>query len=303
LTIAPPASRTPPRALLAAMRPRQWVKNGVVLAAPVFALRFDVHTVVFGGLALLAFCAVSSGIYLVNDAIDAPADRLHPTKRRRPIASGELAVPVAIAGAVVLLGGGVAIAFGAGTSLGVAAAVYVALSVAYNAGLKREPIVDIMCIAAGFCVRAIAGAVAVGVPASGWFLLCVGLLAFFLGIEKRKAELRTVERLGSTRAVLKVYSLPLLLRMESVATAGAVMSYALWAIGRNPHSAWMLATLPFVAFCLFRYQLLSEQGEGESPEKALLKSPHIILGVALWVVSCVTILYLDQAGRLPAITG
>jgi 4-hydroxybenzoate polyprenyltransferase len=152
-------------------------------------------------------------------------------------------------------------------------------------------------------VRAIAGAVAVGVPASGWFLLCVGLLAFFLGIEKRKAELRTVERLGSTRAVLKVYSLPLLLRMESVATAGAVMSYALWAIGRNPRSAWMLATLPFVAFCLFRYQLLSEQGEGESPEKALLKSPHILLGVGLWVVSCVTILYLDQAGRLPAITG
>jgi decaprenyl-phosphate phosphoribosyltransferase len=170
------------------------------------------------------------------------------------------------------------------------------VQVGYNLGLKREPIVDVMCIAAGFVIRAIGGAVAVGVPMSSWFLLCVGLLSFYLGIEKRKAELRIVG--DSTRSVLKVYSVPLLLRMESVIAGSILIAYALWAIERG-RSPWMLTTVGFVAFGLFRYQLLTEQGDGEAPEKALIKSPHMVIAVALWVVTCVAILLL-AGGSSPA---
>ena len=272
---SPRAWTTVPRALVVALRPRQWVKNAVVV-----------------------LCAVASAIYLVNDVIDAPADRRHPVKRRRPIAAGLVPVPLALATAGLLLAAGLGAAALLGPLFALAVLAYLAVQVGYNLGLKREPIVDIMCIAAGFVIRAIAGAVAVGVPVSGWFLLCVGLLAFYLGIEKRKAELRTVEEGAATRAVLRAYSLPLLLRMESVATGGALLSYALWAIDRG-RSPWLLATLAFVAFGLFRYQLLTDRGEGEAPERALLRSPHLVIAILLWVVSCVVVLLLTQ-GPAPA---
>ena len=288
-------TRTALGGLVRAMRPRQWIKNGVVLAAPIFALKFDPVSAAHALAAVGVFCAAASAVYLVNDVVDAPADRRHPVKFRRPVAAGTVSVPLALGAAAVLLAASLAGALLVGRLLGVAVVAYLAVQVGYNLGLKRQPIIDVMCIAAGFVIRAIGGAVAVGVPVSGWFLLCVALLAFYLGIEKRKAELRSVETGGATRAVLRVYTLPLLLRMESVATGSAVMSYALWAIERG-RSPWMLATITFVAFALFRYQLISDQGEGEAPERALLGSPHLLVAVALWVVSCVVILLLTQPG-------
>jgi decaprenyl-phosphate phosphoribosyltransferase len=275
--------------LVAAARPGGWIKNAIVPAAAIFALRFDLKTIALSAAAVAVFCAISSATYLINDVIDAPADRRHPVKSNRPIAAGLVSVPAAVGAAVILLMVGIATALAISPLLAAAVVAYLSIQVAYNAGLKREPIVDVMCIASGFVIRAIGGAVAVGVPVSVWFLLCVGLLSFYMGVEKRKAELRGVAE--GTRAVLKAYSLPLLLRMESVATGSVVMAYALWAIERG-RSPWMLATVGFVAFGLFRYQLMTEQGDGEAPEKALLRSPHMVVAVGLWVISCVAILYL-----------
>jgi len=283
----------PATAWFQALRSRQWAKNTVVVAAPIFALRFDERTIVLGVAAFVAFCAASSATYLVNDVRDVEADRLHPVKRSRPVAAGIVPVPLALALAGGLLGAGLLVAWAVGTTFLMAVVAYLAVQAAYNAGLKHEPILDMMCIAAGFVIRAIGGALAVRVAVSGWFLLCLGLLALFFAIEKRRAEMQTVARAGGpqTRAVLQSYSPALLAGMESVATASALVSYALWAIDQV-RSPWMLATLGFVAYALFRYQMLTERGEGESPERELLRSPHIVAAVLLWLGSSVTILFL-----------
>ncbi len=138
-----------------------------------------------------------------------------------------------------------------------------------------------MVIAGGFVLRALGGAAAAGVPASGWFILCIGLLAFFLGVEKRKAELREVGEEEETRSVLQEYSLSWLRRMESVVTASALMAYALWTL-EGADTQWMLLTLPFVAYAIFRYQYLSENGRGESPEKVLVGDLPILASTFLW---------------------
>jgi 4-hydroxybenzoate polyprenyltransferase len=297
LTTAIPGRRFQVIPLLHAMRPQQWVKNFVVVLAPIFGMRFDVHTLALVSAAFVVFCAVASGIYLLNDVIDAPADRQHPVKSLRGVASGAVSIPVAVSTGAVLLLGGLLLAFTVSMLLGIVMVVYVAIQVAYIVGLKNEPIVDILCISSGFVLRALAGAAAAMVAPSGWFLLCVALLALFLAIEKRKAELRFVSDTGATRAVLKAYSVALLLRMESVATGGALVSYGLWAVERSPNH-WMLATLPPVIYGLLRYQLVTERGEGEAPEKALMSSPHIMIAGALWLLTSVAILLVETHRNL-----
>jgi 4-hydroxybenzoate polyprenyltransferase len=285
--------------LLHAMRPRQWAKNFVVVLAPIFGMRFDVHTSVVVGAAFIAFCAAASAIYLLNDVIDAPRDRRHPTKSLRGIAAGAVSIPVALFTAGLLLSLSLSIALVTSRLLAAVVLIYLTIQVAYTVALKNEPIVDILCVSIGFVLRALAGAAAAWVAPSGWFLLCIALLSLFLAIEKRKAELRVVTDSAATRTVLKTYSVALLLRMESVATGGALMSYGLWAVERTS-SHWMLATLPFVIYGLLRYQLLTEHGEGEAPEKALLTSPHIMAAVALWLISSVAILLMEgQRNLLP----
>jgi 4-hydroxybenzoate polyprenyltransferase len=283
--------------LVQAMRPQQWVKNVVVVLAPIFGMRFDVHTLAVVSAAFIAFCAASSAIYLLNDVIDAPADRQHPVKALRGVAAGLVSIPVAIATASLLLTASLLISVAVSNLLAIVIVSYLIIQVAYILGLKNEPIVDIICISSGFVLRALAGAAAAMVAPSGWFLLCIALLALFLAIEKRKAELRFVSETGATRAVLKSYSLPLLLRMESVATGGALLSYGLWAVERTS-GHWMLATLPPVIYGLFRYQLVTERGEGEAPDKALMSSPHIMIAGALWLLICVGILVVESHRNL-----
>jgi 4-hydroxybenzoate polyprenyltransferase len=273
-----------------ALRPAQWIKNVVVFAAPLFALALGAGSLFRTLGALAVFCAASSAFYLVNDVLDREADRAHPVKRHRPVASGALPVPAALAVAGLLLAGGLAGGALLAPWLGAVVAAYALVQVGYNAGLKREPVLDVMCIAGGFVLRALGGAAAARVPASGWFVLCVGLLAFFLGIEKRKAELRAAQGDHSTRAVLDAYSLRWLERMESVVTASALMAYALWTL-EGAGTPWMLATVPFVMYGIFRYQYLTEQGLGEAPERVLLRSPLLLLNVACWATSSGLILY------------
>ncbi len=276
-------------ALVRALRPHHWVKNVVVLAAPLFALTFDVEALLRVGWAFVAFSLTASAFYLINDVRDIEADRQHPVKKHRPIAAGLVPVPVALNTAALLLIGGLVGSYWTDPWLAATIGAYVLIQAAYNLGLKEQPIIDIMVIAGGFVLRALGGAAAAGVSVSGWFVLCIGLLAFFLGIEKRKAELRDLGDEEDTRSVLKAYSLSWLRRMESVVTASALMAYALWTL-EEADTPWMLATLPFVAYAIFRYQHLSENGHGQTPEKTLLQDPRVLTSVVLWGIVSLSLL-------------
>ena len=275
------------------MRPHHWIKNTVVMAAPLFALALTPTTLMSVAMAFAAFSLTSSAFYLINDIRDVEADREHPVKRDRPIAAGLVSTRLAAGVAVGLLVASIGVSFGVAPLLGAALVAYALLQVGYNMGLKHQPILDIMTISGGFVLRALGGAAAADVEVSGWFILCIGLLAFFLGIEKRKAEIRSVGQGGGTRMVLRHYSLPLLLRMESVVTASAMMAYALWTI-EGAETTWMLATLPLVAFAIFKYQYLSEHGEGEAPEKTLTKDPSMVVTIALWGLLVLAILWFAE---------
>jgi decaprenyl-phosphate phosphoribosyltransferase len=273
--------------LIIACRPRQWTKNLLVYASALFSFELDPTIWWVSTQALLAFCLISSAVYLLNDVIDREADRAHPSKCRRPIASGALPVPIAlIAAALITI---LSLAVGASVSPGLAAVItgYALIQIAYCLGLKRQPLLDLFCIASGFLLRALAGLVATGLGASPWFLLTIGLLALFLAVEKRKAELRTsLDRGVVTRQVLLRYSLPLLQRLESLVASSAFMAYALWSAGptlRGASTSWMLLTVPFVIAGIFRYQLLSDPEETERrsvryPERNSEKPEEILLG-------------------------
>ena len=222
---------------LATLRPRQWTKNLIVFAAPLFAFNLSVQALLGSLLAFGLFCCTSSSFYLVNDLADVESDRKHPVKCNRPIAAGLISVPSAMAMSVVLLGGPLSTAWLFNRGLGAAITCYALLQVAYNLKLKRTVILDVLAIATGFVLRAYGRAAATNVVLSSWFLLCTGMLALFLGIEKRKAEIRLAEfKGGPTRAVLSRYSPDLLSRMENTVTTGAVMTYAIWSSGPNVSS-------------------------------------------------------------------
>jgi len=301
---------------LAALRPRQWTKNLIVFAAPLFAFQIDLPTLLGGMLAFALFCCTSSSFYLINDIADVEADRLHPVKCKRPIAAGEVPVSAAIAMAVVLLVSAITIGWLRAPGLGIALISYALLQVAYNLRLKRTVILDVIAIAGGFVLRAYAGAAATNLPMSPWFLLCTAMLALFLGVEKRKAELRLFKiKGGKTRAVLYRYSLPLLSRMESTVTTGALLTYTLWSSGPKVGGAptpWMMLTIPFVIYGIFRYQFLSDPEEversseqedlpvskTERPEEVLLRDLPILGTVVCWVLTSGLILFLDRQGVL-----
>lgn len=299
------AVRTSTFPLLVACRPRQWTKNLLVFAAPLFA--FNIHHQVWESALLsgICFCALSSAIYLGNDLMDREADRQHPRKRYRPIAAGWVSPRQAIATALLLAGSSLSLAALLNPTLLLVLLTYGLIQVAYTLRLKRMPLLDICCISAGFLLRAVAGGVAAGLSLSPWFLLTVGLLALFLAVEKRKAELRLSQANGAvTRAVLERYSLPLLLRLESMVSTSAFMSYALWSAGpslKGAPTSLMLLTLPFVLVGIFRYQLLSDPDEAERrqnwglgtsterPEDILLSDRGIQLAVIGWLITVVAV--------------
>ncbi|MCW5315979.1 decaprenyl-phosphate phosphoribosyltransferase [Nostoc sp. KVJ3] len=301
---------------LAAMRPRQWTKNLVVFAAPLFAFSISLQFLLSSLLAFVLFCCASSSFYLINDIVDVESDRQHPVKCKRPIAAGLVSVRVATVMAFVLLSSALTFGWLRSPQLGAAITGYALLQVAYNLRLKRMVILDVGAIATGFVLRAYAGAAATGIVLSSWFLICTAMLALFLGIEKRKAELRLAQIKGNKpRAVLRYYSLPLLARMENVVTTCTVVTYALWSAGPYLHGAptsWMLLTLPFVLYGIFRYQLLSDPqeianyaddhpeqgGRSERPEEVLLKDLPILATVVGWIITCFLILLLKHHGMI-----
>jgi len=299
------AKRSGLPALVAACRPRQWTKNLLVFAAPLFAFRFEASVWLPAAGALVAFCLISSAIYLLNDCLDVAADRAHPSKRHRPVAAGLVSVTAALTTAAVLAAMSLSLAAWITPVLAGVVLLYGLIQVGYCFQLKRIPLLDLFCIASGFLLRAIAGAVAAMLPPSPWFLLTVGLLALFLAIDKRIAELRVAQDRGViTRKVLERYSLSLLLRLESMVATSAFISYALWAAGpalRGAPTSWMLLTVPFVLMGTFRYQLLSEpeaaerwrsldpECTSEKPEEILLGDRGIQLTLVGWLVTTAVI--------------
>ena len=299
---------------LAALRPRQWTKNLIVFAAPLFAFSLNWRSLSGSLLAFILFCAASSSFYLLNDIADIKSDRQHTVKCQRPIAAGQVSIPIALVMALVLLVSTLIIGWWRSPALGTALLSYSLLQLAYNLKLKRVPILDILAIATGFVLRAYAGAAVTGIVLSVWFIFCTAMLALFLAVEKRKAELRLLQlRRGKTRAVLKRYSLTLLTRMESLVTTGALMGYALWSSGpvvKGASTSWMMLTFPFVLYGIFRYQMLSEsqekmddhnggftqQEQTERPEDILLTDPPILLTVFAWIVTILVILGLKHQG-------
>jgi 4-hydroxybenzoate polyprenyltransferase len=286
--------------MVKALRPKQWTKNGLVFAALIYAYQFDsVEAWVRAAGGFAVFCLVSSMGYLVNDLRDRAADAQHPTKRKRPIASGALPVRWAIAEAI---GAGL---FGLFTAailgwpfLAVTLA-YLVTTMTYSFFFKHVVILDVMMITAGFLWRAAAGAVVIAVHISPWLILCAAFLALFLGFNKRRGEIAMLsadgepntEELAGVRPSLAHYSMPMIQEFQSVTTSGAVISYALYTVLGSP-TPWLLATMPFVLYGIFRYIYLVDRGDGAAPDEILVRDRHILVTVLLFVVVSIAVLAL-----------
>jgi 4-hydroxybenzoate polyprenyltransferase len=291
LRLQPRRSRS--RAVLAALRPRQWSKNLLLFAGLVFAAKLGDGSRWIEAIAVfVAYCAASSAAYVVNDLRDADDDRMHPIKRNRPIARRELSSESAlvVSGVLALVALAIAAVLGYASLLFIVG--FLALQLAYSLGLKRVVLVDVALIAALFVVRAAAGAAAVDVRISGWLLVCTALLALFLGLAKRRGELVLVHADETPgRPVLDGYSVSLVDRLLNAVAAATVIAYAVYAV--TAHSAWMAATVPFVVAGLARYLVLVHRHElGEEPENVLLADKPILVCVALWAATSAAVLAL-----------
>ena len=286
--------------LIISCRPNQWTKNLLVFAAPIFGLNLENEVLVNSFLSLVCFCLISSSVYLLNDSIDIKEDRLHPLKKYRPIASGLITINEALLFSFFLFLISSLIAFVFSKVLFILILLYSIIQFSYCLKLKNIPLLDLFCISSGFLLRAIAGGISSNIILTQWFLLTIVLLAFFLAVEKRKSELIQFQNNKKmTRKVIKKYSLPLLLRMESLSANSAFISYALWATGPLLNGAtnrWMIITVPIVLYGIFRYQLLSDPNQiilkkygkvqlsAQNPEEILLKDKGIQITIILWLI-------------------
>ena len=289
------------KSLVIACRPNQWTKNFLVLAAPLFAFQFTLEVWINSAIAFIAFCLISGAIYLFNDVQDIQNDRAHPTKKLRPIPKGDISTRTAIFFSTILSSLSILIGLAISIKLGIVICLYAFIQIIYCIRLKKEPLLDLLCISSGFLLRAISGVLASDLTFSPWFILTVGLLSLFLAVEKRKAELRYYQKSGIlTRKVLKRYSLALLLRFEGLLSSSAFITYSLWAAGpalNGAISSWMLLSIPFVLFGIFRYQLISDPEEyerrkllgksltSERPEEILLSDQGIKITILGWLIT------------------
>lgn len=284
-------------ALVEALRPKGWTKNVLLYVGLVFALRLSDPTAFLQATwAFVVFCCVSSAGYLFNDLADAEQDRLHPRKRRRPIASGRVSPGQARALGTVLLLLGLGGGFLLNLRFGLVTLAYVLLNVAYNSGLKRVVLVDVFVLATFFVIRAVAGAVAIGVPISPWLYVCTILAALFLGLAKRRHELILLgDDAASHRSILSDYSAALLEQLITIVTASLVMAYSLYAFSAEnlPRDHSMMVTVPIVLFGIFRYLYLVHRRDlGGAPEEVLLGDRWMMATVVALGVISVAVLYL-----------
>jgi 4-hydroxybenzoate polyprenyltransferase len=283
--------------LLAALRPKQWTKNLLVFVGAVFALRLGDPTSVLAATgAFVAFCALSSAGYLVNDLLDLEADRSHPIKRSRPIASGRVGERAALLLAVLLALAALVPAALVDPTFALIAGSYLGLTLLYSARLKHLVLIDLFVIAAGFVLRAVGGAVAVEAPVSPWLYVCTILVALFLGLAKRRQELALLEHQADLhRRNLSEYTIGLLDQLLTIVTAAAIMAYSLYTFSAPnlPTNNAMMLTIPVVLYGLFRYlYLIHVRGLGGSPEDILLSDRPLLGAGVTWVLLSVAALYI-----------
>jgi 4-hydroxybenzoate polyprenyltransferase len=284
-------------AVIRSLRPRQWAKNLFVFAAVVFSQNLFTSLVGLAALAFAIFCGLSGAIYLVNDVVDMEKDRRHPIKRRRPIAAGVLPRRLGVAVAVALLGASLGAAFVLSPGFGLVALAYAVLLVAYSLWLKAVVIVDVLTVATGFVLRAIAGAAAVDVDISGWLVICTILVALFLALGKRRHEYLSLKGAAAAhRPILAEYSEGFLDQMIAVVTASTVTAYALYTMSPETvakfHTRFLPLTLPFVLYGIFRYlYLLYHRELGGNPSDLLLSDRALLLNTLLWIAALLAVIY------------
>ncbi len=290
------------REIILEMRPKQWTKNAFVFAGILFSLRFfNAYDLAIVAVAAFLFCLTSGSVYIINDLLDYEKDRHHPEKQHRPIASGRLPRHTAALAAMVIIGSTLLLSFALHRSFGFITLIYFLLNLAYSLYLKNQVIVDVLIIAVGFVLRAVAGAVVIDVDISEWLLLCTLLLALFLGLCKRRHELVLMESGASKhRLVLEEYTPELVDQMIAVVTASALMAYALYTISPTAmtkfHTTNLQFTIPFVLFGIFRYlYLVHRRNLGGSPEMILLRDVPMIVDLAMWVITVIIVLYHSAA--------
>ena len=289
--------------LFKSCRPKQWTKNILIFAVILFSFIFNKLVFINCLLGFISFCFISSAIYLFNDIKDISKDRLHPQKKFRPIPNGNLPIRIAIKSSIFLAFIGFILGYLISFKFLIIIIIYVTIQIAYCLRLKKEPILDVLCIASGFMLRALSGVVASEIGFSPWFILTIGLLALFLAVEKRKAELNFyIKESVLTREILDKYTLPLLERYENLLATSTFISYSLWAAGpslNGAQSSWMLLSLPFVLIGIFRYQFISDnqisiirKANGkyistENPELILLHDKGIRFSIIGWLITII----------------
>jgi 4-hydroxybenzoate polyprenyltransferase len=284
--------------ILESMRPKQWTKNALLFAGILFSQNFLVLSMLTRVLcAFFVFCVLSGAVYLFNDLLDVKRDRSHPVKSQRPLASGRLPVSWAVYALVISLLVSLGMAYGLGLPFFGVAAGYLALQVAYSLHLKHVVILDIFCIAAGFVLRALAGAVVIDVAISSWLIICTILLSLFLGMSKRRHELEMLEDDAQAhRKVLDEYSTYLLDQMIAVVTASTVVCYALYTMSTETIAKFgtrnLVFTVPFVLYGILRYlYLIHKRGQGGNPENILVSDKPLLFNIFLWALTSGVILY------------
>lgn len=284
--------------VLHSLRPEQWTKNLLVFAALLFARRlFDPAAVLQALAAFAIFCGLSGAVYLLNDVSDRESDRQHPVKRHRPIAAGDVSAPTAVAWALVLIALGLSLSFWLQTGFGMAAAAYLVLQAAYTRVLKHVVILDVMAIAFGFVLRAVAGGLIIGVPISDWLVICTILLALFLGLSKRRHEL-TLLAAGAAghRRILEEYDPYLLDQMIAVVAAATLVAYIIYCLSPETTARfgthWLVLTVPFPIYGLFRYlYIVHRKDGGGNPSEMLLTDRPLLSCVGLWGLTVVAVIY------------
>ena len=281
-----------PGAYLRLVRPKQWTKNGFVLAGVIFSGEaLQASSVVAALLAFVAFCALSGAVYATNDILDIEEDRKHPTKRFRPVAGEEVSVRAAALCAVLLVVGGLALAFFVGLGVGLAGLAYLALQAVYTPVLKHVAILDVMSISAGFLIRAFAGVVAVGAFISPWLIVCTGLLTLFLGFSKRRHELAVLgDGAVAHRRNLRDYSVEMLDQMMNIMVSATIIAYTMYTFLAYNHS-YMTASIPFVIYGVFRYLLLVHRNGGGNPDMLLLQDRPLQVTLVLWITVVTAVIY------------
>lgn len=284
------------RGLFKSMRPRQWVKNIVVFAALVFDSKlFMQHYVIASVIGFVVLCLLSSAVYLINDCADVAADRLHPKKRFRPIARGDVPVPLALGLAGVLIVVGLGAAFATSLGFGLIALTFFVITTLYTFKLKHIVVLDVIVLASGYILRVAAGTVLVSaVRFSPWLYVCISMLALLIGFGKRRQELMDLGDKAGTRAILREYNLPLLDQIISIVTGALIVSYTFYTFSapQLPANHSMMLTVPFVLYALFRYlYLVHVKGEGAAPDELVFKDRPLQIAIGLWALAVVVVLY------------